>query len=267
MLLTSGTQHFNIWEIALTGGTPLRITTGPAPTANPAFSPDGGRLLYDAERDGMQQILLRNLAAGDERVVATGPMGATAPRWISATQFAFRRRTAGGHDAYLLDLSTGESRLLAKDAAPCGTSPDGRILLLAANGGIDALQLSDLARTPFLRGTSLTDASFSPDGASVVVTDGVRIFLARAAAPTLTPLAEGTSPRWSADGRRIFLIRDAAVYATDLTGKSTLVWRSPSPRLSLEPVNPAAQTLTLAPGRLALILAETTLNLWLTDSH
>ena len=120
-------------------GAPYRITEGPAVTENPAISEDGGRLLYDAQRNGGQQVLVRDLGTGAERAVAGGPLGATAGRWLPGGRIAYRMRTQNGSDAYVLDLVNGEVRKLAAGATLSDCR--GETALLESGGGVDALNL------------------------------------------------------------------------------------------------------------------------------
>ncbi|MCU1237514.1 MAG: Periplasmic component of the Tol biopolymer transport system-like protein, partial [Candidatus Solibacter sp.] len=200
MIFTMGTQRFNVWGLPLEGGVPYRITDGPATTENPAISEDGRRLLYDAQRYGVQQVFLRDLQSGTERVVASGPMGATGARWLPDGRFVYRQRT----DVYL------DSQKLATGAIPWGADPKGEILLLESEGRIETLNLKTLVRTPFLHpiaGRPLSQAWFSPDGTEVVLTAGTQIYRSPVRDPRLIPVAEGAAPRWSPDGRLIYVLR------------------------------------------------------------
>ncbi len=65
-----------LWQVAATGGTPRRLTSGPADVA-PAWSPDGSRLAF--LREGQVHVLASD--GGEPEKVTDLPLGAGAPVW------------------------------------------------------------------------------------------------------------------------------------------------------------------------------------------
>jgi Tol biopolymer transport system component/DNA-binding winged helix-turn-helix (wHTH) protein len=51
----------NIFQVALTGGEPRRLTAGPKIDAHPSISPDGSKLAFQSNRDGDYEIYVMNL--------------------------------------------------------------------------------------------------------------------------------------------------------------------------------------------------------------
>ncbi|PRX46909.1 dipeptidyl aminopeptidase/acylaminoacyl peptidase [Prauserella shujinwangii] len=197
-----------LWLVAAGGGTPRRLTLGPADTA-PAWSPDGRRLAF--VRDGRLAVVP---ADGGEVELLTGcPPGAGAPRWSpDGRRLAFTAPVgpAGGTDAplvldrldyqadgaglhggvrsqlHVLDLTSRRVRRLTDGPDSAGEpawSPDGTTLAFPRRSGAD----SDLTcRTPvFLlavdqpgaapRQVALADGvagtvEWTPDGAGLLVT-------------------------------------------------------------------------------------------------
>ena len=65
-----------LWSVATDGGTPRRLTSGPADVA-PAWSPDGSRLAF--LREGQVHVLAAD--GGEPEKVTDLPLGAGAPVW------------------------------------------------------------------------------------------------------------------------------------------------------------------------------------------
>jgi hypothetical protein len=286
ILFTAGSQSFHVWGLPLeanTGevtGAPYRITGGTATTENPAISDDGRRLLYDAQRYGVQQLFLRDLDSGQERMVATGPLGVSWGRFLRGGTIGYRLRTATGSDAILANPATGETRKIAAGTHLWGIDGKEEIALVRAGDNVDAVNLKSLERIPFLRaapGSPLSQAWFSPDDQWVVFVAGTRIYTARAHGfqeipqAEWLPVANGDKPRFSPDGKLIYFTRDTAgtrgIYAvrSDARGEPFPVWEPRDPRLSLAAVNPAALEIGIARDKLVVLLAESNFNLWRAD--
>jgi Tol biopolymer transport system component len=283
MVFTAGSQRFNVWALPLDAnsgkvtGAPYRLTDGTAAIANPAISGDGRRLLYDAQRYGVQQLFLRELDAGQERTVASAPLGVSAGRFLPNGHIGYRERTQTGSDAVLLDTATGASRRIAAATHLWGVDSKEEIALVPAGDGVDAIQLKSQQRIPFLRasaGNPVSQAWFSPDGRWVVFVAGERIYrapfhgfqpLERGA---WVPVAAGDRPRFSPDGRLIYFTRDTSasrgIYAVraEAQAEPFPVWEPSEPRMSLLAVNPAAFEFSIAPDKLVLLMAESNFNVW-----
>ncbi|HEY1495481.1 MAG TPA: hypothetical protein VGF49_13105 [Candidatus Solibacter sp.] len=274
IVFTTGTQSFQVWALPLdanTGkatGAPSRLTDGAATLEHPAISADGRLLLYDAQRFGLQQLFLRDLASGEELVAAAGPMGVAGGQFLRGGRIIYAQRTQSGSDTYL----AGESRKLATGAQPLAVDGKGEIALLRAENTVDALHLKSLERVPFLR-TAVSQAAFSPDDQWVVFAAGSRIYRARTHGfqeipqSEWLPVATGNNPRFSPDGRLIYFVASGAIYAVrvDAPGQPFPVWEPREPRLSLAAVNPAALDLGIARDKLVVLLAESNFNLWMAD--
>src|SRR5262249_8652783 len=70
----------SIWCVELDGGSPRRITHGPADSA-PAWSPDGTTLAFLRASDGPPQVWLLPADAGEPEQVTTWPLGAGRRVW------------------------------------------------------------------------------------------------------------------------------------------------------------------------------------------
>jgi len=60
----------DLWVMDI-GGTPEQITDDQFTELQPTWSPDGQSLAYSSDRDGIEQIYIRNMDSGDERVLAS----------------------------------------------------------------------------------------------------------------------------------------------------------------------------------------------------
>ena len=150
-----------LWSVPTGGGTPRRLTGGPADVA-PAWSPDGSRLAF--LRDGQLHVLAAD--GGEPEKVTDLPLGAGAPVWSpDGERIAFtspvdpgrpdrRQRPAGRRRAsttrptaagrygairsqlHVVDLASGDCRRLTDgdDAGQPAWSPDGRTVAFTPQG-------------------------------------------------------------------------------------------------------------------------------------
>ena len=197
-----------LWSVATEGGTPRRLTSGPADVA-PAWSPDGSRLAF------LRQSQVHVLAAdgGDPEKVTDLPLGAGAPVWspdgdrIAFTSAVDPTDPAGStsplvtktvdyqadgagmfgatrSQLHVVDLASGDCRRLTDGdhAGQPAWSPDGRTLAFTRKVGADSdltlrtavhlLDVDDPKAEPrvvaFEEGIAAT-VSFSADGESLLV--------------------------------------------------------------------------------------------------
>ena len=270
IVFTAGSQNFQVWALPLdanagkVAGAPHRLTEGAATLEHPAISADGRLLLYDAQRYGLQQLFLRDLVSGEERVAATGPMGVSGGQFLRDGRIIYR----SGSDVYV----TGEMRKLATGAQPLAVDSKEEIALLRSANSVDALNLKSLERVPYLR-AAVSQAVFSPDDRWVAFAAGGRIYRARThglqeiAQSEWLPVAAGDKPRFSPDGSLLYFVASGAIHAVrlDALGQPFSVWEPREPRLSLAAVNPAALELGVARDKLVVLLAESNFNLWMAD--
>jgi len=158
----------------------------------PAWSPDGGQLVFSAEVGGYHQLFLKELGRGEERQLTSGPRDDIQPSWSpDGTTIAFVRSAADGDklvlgdvlgwyhqggDVWLLEIATGLERRIVSGAFSPSFSPDGgRLAFDATWAGPRRIWVADSAgRNPRQVTTESSEAvthtapKWSPDGSRLV---------------------------------------------------------------------------------------------------
>ncbi|MDE0356312.1 MAG: amidohydrolase family protein [Gammaproteobacteria bacterium] len=116
------------------GGEAARLTDDPWIEADPAWSPDGGRLAFASDRDGSLDLYVRDLGAGSDRRVTEGA-AASMPAWSpDGSRIAFVG-SAAGTAVQVVDMATGVVETLRAGLNGAGRpswSPDGASVLVSA---------------------------------------------------------------------------------------------------------------------------------------
>ncbi len=99
------------WELRLLdleSRTSTLLTANDIRDASPAFSPDGGRILFVTTIDGARALASMNLQGGDRAVVYTGPGNVWAASYSPDGQFLVVTATLDGEDQlFLMDAAGG----------------------------------------------------------------------------------------------------------------------------------------------------------------
>jgi eukaryotic-like serine/threonine-protein kinase len=171
----------DLWMIELDRGTNTRFTFNPANESYPVWSPDGSRVAFSSNRNGVFDL--------------------------------FQKSASGAGEEVLLFKS-------AESKAASDWSRDGRFLLyvVRAGSGSDLWVLpleGERKPTPFLvTPFNETQARFSPDGHWVAYTSDesgspeiyVRPFPASSVGKWQISTAGGQFPRWRRDGKELFYL-------------------------------------------------------------
>lgn len=191
---------------------------------DPAWSPDGKRIVFTSERDGNAEVYIMNKDGSNQTRLTDSPENEHFPRWSPDGQkIAFSRTIDNANDLYVINVDgTGLTRLTD---TPKTTedypdwSPDGKSILYSAFGVVEAgiyVMNADGSDARLLIGGPLHYPRWSPDG-KYIAFDGepgisnFEIFIINADGSgmrqvTSHPQGPGgynKCPSWSPDGRRL----------------------------------------------------------------
>jgi Tol biopolymer transport system component len=209
-----------IWTLPVAGGVAKRLTDDLTDGAQPDWSPDGKRLVFQSYRDGTFQVWTVGADGKGLTQHTRGPFDCREPRFSpDGKSIAFGSDRTGAYAIHILDLASGATRLWATakgQACEPAWSPDSRRIAFAVdrarveivddNGvretGI-AIRVSSERGSP----SELRNPAFMPDGKGVachIVANG----RARLQGPDGV-LAEGEDifpfrPSWLPNGDMIY---------------------------------------------------------------
>jgi len=169
-----------IWTLPLAGGAARRLTDDLTDGAQPDWSPDGKRLVFQSYRDGTFQIWTVNADGTGLTQHTRGPFDCREPRFSpDGKRVAFGSDRTGAYAIHVLDLATGAITLWASaDGQACepAWSPDGRRIAFAVDRARVEIADAHGARTagPAIKASAdrlspseLHSPAFTPDGAGI----------------------------------------------------------------------------------------------------
>jgi Tol biopolymer transport system component/predicted Ser/Thr protein kinase len=291
----AGEGNLDIWLQHFSGGEPIRLTDDSADDSQPAFSPDGSRIVYRSESDGGGLYALPVLG-GQPRLLAPNgrdanfsPDGKSIAYWIGETSSSFTG------EIYTLSLDAGAPRRIRPDfpiAREPVWLPDGKRLVFAGQdpSGEQGWWITSLDDAPLVRVRALdllseTHLSEAPHPRSRI---GEKILFAASTggSSSLWTLSfdaggapAGVAPLTSGAGFEDHpSARKDGVIAFSLLEKNVDIWEIPLDGLGAAGGAPRRVTtlgsIDLAPsatrdGRLLAFESERTGNgdVWLRDLH
>ena len=136
------------------GGGARRLTRTPGVESSPTWSPNGGELIYVGDASGQPQLYRISADGGSGRQLSTGFGYCTEPDWSpDGTKVAFNVREGGGFAVAVLDLGSGQARVVAgADAQDPVWGADSRHLVFSSGGTITILDVPTGKRTAVVSG-------------------------------------------------------------------------------------------------------------------
>jgi dipeptidyl aminopeptidase/acylaminoacyl peptidase len=173
-----------IWTMSADGGFPSLVTASDDPVGFVRWSPDGAWLAFNVAPGGgfnEQIYIVRPDGTGLRRLTEGGKENNFLGEWTHDSRFltfSSNRRSAASTDSYLIDVASGQMRMVAENRGTGGindVSRDGKYAVISRviNRGDNDLFLVNLSNrqesklTPHEGPGSFFGGNFSPDGRTI----------------------------------------------------------------------------------------------------
>ncbi|MDP3853528.1 amidohydrolase family protein [Phenylobacterium sp.] len=225
-----------IWTVPIGGGSATRLTDDLTDGAQPSWSPDGKRLVFQSYRDGNFHVWSVGDDGTDLKQHTSGPFDSREPRFSPDGKLvAFSSDRTGVCAIHVLDFATGETKLWAQVAGQAcqpAWSPDGTRIAFAVDRsrvmttdatGATTVAAAVKASVDRMSPTELHSPGFAPDG--TIIYSVIEAGTVQLRAPG-GPLFTGEDifpfrPTWLPGGDLVYaangkIRRRAGVTATDI---------------------------------------------------
>ncbi len=160
-------------------GNPFALPTVPGGDFDPAWSPDGNKIVFTSIRDyNRAQVYEFNLEDNSTRSLSANTVRDSQPAWSpDGTEIAFITTRRGPYQIWIMDQEGGEATLLSRSGSLKNShpvwSPDGQVIMFTQSellGGVPRLvtmrvEEGNLNEVRVVQeGTPMKEASYSPDG-------------------------------------------------------------------------------------------------------
>ena len=166
-----------IYTLPGSGGTATALTDGMGDERQPAWSPDGNKIVFQSYRDGNFHLWEINKDGSALRQITFGKYDDREPFWSpDGTRIVFASDRGGNYDIWSLSLTTGDIIQITTDPANDfnpAISPDGkRIAFISARqkGGLMIIDASGGERVVVPAQGTFNGPSWSPDGKQISFT-------------------------------------------------------------------------------------------------
>ena len=219
-----GNGNLEIYDMALDGTDPVRLTDNAARDDVPSVARDGSKIVFTSDRDGNNEIYVMNPDGSSQTRVTTNAAERRNPGFSpDGSRIAFQTDRDGDFDIYTMAVDGTDLRRLTDEATidryPAW-SPDGtKIGFTSRSAGtgdhLYVMGADGSGVTPLTSGSGFGDAEgvWSPDGSRIVFTSSragpgtSNIYVMNADGSDITPLTPEAgvelNPVFSLDGSRI----------------------------------------------------------------
>jgi Tol biopolymer transport system component len=214
-------QSYEVFAMNLDGSGQTNLTNAPDSDDNPAWSPDGTKIAFRAQRDGNDEIYLMNTDGSGQTNLTQTVASEEDPAWSpDGTRIAFDSDSSTNYDVFVMNADgTGRENLTEDPGGDYSAtwSPDGtKIAFVSDRTGdseIFAMNADGSGQTNLTQAPASEEYSpaWSPDGTRIVFTSGRdgnnEIYVMNANGSGQVNISNNTqaddSPAWSPDGTKI----------------------------------------------------------------